>query len=823
MNGKYKVGDVVLDNWTLVRLLGEGAYGRVYEAHREDFGTTYTAAIKIMTIPSSQSEVESVRAEGMDEAAVMAYFRGMAEDVVREFVLMSELKGSTNIVSCEDHAVVPHTEGVGWDIFIRMELLTPMLRYMSGHEMTRSDIIKLGVDMCRALELCQRYNIIHRDIKPENIFVSRAGDYKLGDFGVARTLEKTTGGLSKKGTYTYMAPEIYRDEPYGSTVDIYSLGIVLYRLLNNNRPPFLPPPPQPVSYSEREQALLRRVGGEQIPPPANAEGRLAEIVLKACAYEAKERYTSPLLMRRELEAIQYPRGKDELIYGRDEKIRVERSAFTGQGKTDAEATIYTPRGKNSPPEAPKKKKKTGLIAGVAAALVLAAAALALLPKLRRAETDAAPAAETPAPAAQTAAPAGETPIPVEETHAPAEEPAEPTPEPAPEPEEAAWVEGEWDWSLNGSTLTISGTGNMANYSETSPAPWASKVSSIRSIVIREGITGIGDYAFSGISTVHAVTVSIPEGVTVIGDHAFFNCRYVTQLNLPSSLRVIKDYAFCQCGNFYSLTIPEGVVSIGASAFCYSGQFQRVTVPASVEEIGLDALRGLATRIEVADGNPNYKSVDGVLFSKDGGKLLYYPEWRTTAPYTVPDGVVEICERAFAESHVSRVTIPESVVSIAPRAFAGCGSLTAAAIPASISEIGESAFSGCNRLQTLTISDGVAAIGPSAFSGCGNLKTVTIPGSVASVSDSAFASCVNLTAATIGEGVGSIGPNAFSHCIRMTSVTIPASVTEIGRAAFNGCDKLKSADYGGTQEQWAAIVIGEKNEPLTCAALRFGAA
>ena len=471
MNGKYKVGDVVLDNWTLVRLLGEGAYGRVYEAHREDFGTTYTAAIKIMTIPSSQSEVESVRAEGMDEAAVMAYFRGMAEDVVREFVLMSELKGSTNIVSCEDHAVVPHTEGVGWDIFIRMELLTPMLRYMSGHEMTRSDIIKLGVDMCRALELCQRYNIIHRDIKPENIFVSRAGDYKLGDFGVARTLEKTTGGLSKKGTYTYMAPEIYRDEPYGSTVDIYSLGIVLYRLLNNNRPPFLPPPPQPVSYSEREQALLRRVGGEQIPPPANAEGRLAEIVLKACAYEAKERYTSPLLMRRELEAIQYPRGKDELIYGRDEKIRVERSAFTGQGKTDAEATIYTPRGKNSPPEAPKKKKKTGLIAGVAAALVLAAAALALLPKLRRAETDAAPAAETPAPAAQTAAPAGETPIPVEETHAPAEEPAEPTPEPAPEPEEAAWVEGEWDWSLNGSTLTISGTGNMANYSETSPAPW----------------------------------------------------------------------------------------------------------------------------------------------------------------------------------------------------------------------------------------------------------------------------------------------------------------------------------------------------------------
>ena len=157
MNGEYKIGDVVLGSWTLVKLLGEGAFGKVYEAHKEDFGTVSAAAIKIMTIPSSQSEVESARAEGMDEAAVTAYFRDMAEQVVQEFKLMSELKGTTNIVSCEDHAVVPHTEGVGWDIFIRMELLTPMLRYMSSHEMTRADIIKLGIDMCKALELCQRY------------------------------------------------------------------------------------------------------------------------------------------------------------------------------------------------------------------------------------------------------------------------------------------------------------------------------------------------------------------------------------------------------------------------------------------------------------------------------------------------------------------------------------------------------------------------------------------------------------------------------------------------------------------------------------------
>ena len=119
--------------------------------------------------------------------------------------------------------MVEHTEGIGWDILIRMELLTPLIDHIHKEKLSRKDVIKLGIDLCKALELCQKYNIVHRDIKPENIFISDNGDYKLGDFGIARTLEKTTGALSKKGTYVYMAPEIYRDEEYGSNVDIYSL------------------------------------------------------------------------------------------------------------------------------------------------------------------------------------------------------------------------------------------------------------------------------------------------------------------------------------------------------------------------------------------------------------------------------------------------------------------------------------------------------------------------------------------------------------------------------------------------------------------------
>ena len=104
---------------------------------------------------------------------------------------MSKVKGSSHVVGYEDHTVIPHTQGVGWDILIRMERLTPLLTWAFEHPMSRRDIIQLGIHMCSALELCQKHQILHRDIKPENIFVSDSGDYKLGDFGVARTMEKT--------------------------------------------------------------------------------------------------------------------------------------------------------------------------------------------------------------------------------------------------------------------------------------------------------------------------------------------------------------------------------------------------------------------------------------------------------------------------------------------------------------------------------------------------------------------------------------------------------------------------------------------------------
>ncbi len=293
----------VFTNWTVKELLGKGAFGRVYRIEREEFGTRYEAAMKKITIPQTNEEIEDALSEGMDEQSVTSYFKSFVEEIVNEFKLMAQLKGHTNIVSYEDHLVIPHGDNVGWDILIRMELLKSLKTLTAERNLTEEEVIRLGMDICNALEVCGKMNIIHRDIKPENIFISNFGEFKLGDFGIARTAEKTMSNLSKKGTYTYMAPEVYKGEAYDATVDIYSLGIVMYRFMNYNRAPFLPPYPQPISFSDREVSLTRRISEEPMPAPACGSKELKRIILKACAYQASARYRTPAQFKSDLEKL----------------------------------------------------------------------------------------------------------------------------------------------------------------------------------------------------------------------------------------------------------------------------------------------------------------------------------------------------------------------------------------------------------------------------------------------------------------------------------------------------------------------------------------
>ena len=288
--------------WEIVKYLGGGAYGVVYEIERNISGIQEKAALKIVSRPKDNSEIESYYDNGYDEASIISSYESEIRNYIKEYKLMKELQGQSNIVSCDDFKVVPHENGIGGDIFIRMELLTSLAQVLRKKEkLSEQEIIKLGKDISHALILCESKNIIHRDIKPANIMVSQFGDYKLGDFGVSKIMDHTTYA-TKMGTQEYQAPEVVHMEKYGHTADIYSLGITLYWLLNNRRMPFIDANGK-ITAELKDEAMDKRYRGEKLPAPKNGSDELKRIVLKACAYRPENRYASAQEMYDALDKI----------------------------------------------------------------------------------------------------------------------------------------------------------------------------------------------------------------------------------------------------------------------------------------------------------------------------------------------------------------------------------------------------------------------------------------------------------------------------------------------------------------------------------------
>lgn len=285
--------------WETVRMIGSGGFGAVYEIKRDLFGDEEKAALKVISIPQNPGDVEEMYNDGYDEESITSTFRGYLKSIVAEYSMMRRLSDCPYIVTCDDVRYVQHDDGIGWDVYIKMELLTPVMKALPP-QIPEEAAIKLARDLCAALVACGRHGIIHRDIKPQNIFISGSGDYKLGDFGIAKAAEKTMSG-TRIGTYKYMAPEVYNNHPYGAQADIYSLGLVLYWMLNERRMPFLPLPPAKLTAGMDEKARLRRLSGEELPPPAHGSDALKRIVLKACAYDPARRYANAGEMLRDLE------------------------------------------------------------------------------------------------------------------------------------------------------------------------------------------------------------------------------------------------------------------------------------------------------------------------------------------------------------------------------------------------------------------------------------------------------------------------------------------------------------------------------------------
>lgn len=366
--------------------LGKGSFGVVYKAVRRDHNVESYAAIKVISIPADPSEVDSLRSEGLDMNATRTYLQGIVNDFVSEIQLMESLKGVQNIVSVEDYKVVEKANEIGWDIYIRMELLTSFNTYICDKKLTEEEIIKLGCDICTALEICAKRNIIHRDIKPENIFINDFGYFKLGDFGIARKMENMTGGLSQKGTFNYMAPEVANSSEYDARVDTYSLGIVLYRLLNGNRLPFLDTEKQLLNPNERRNAVDRRIRGEELPAPCEASPAMADLILRACAYDPDMRFSSATEMKQALMSV--ANGTYQMAASNLDRTTSVRRAPANYDKTTSVRKAPTASNQKSAPavntfgSAPKKKNKMpAVIAAVLAVVLLVGVGIFAVPKL----------------------------------------------------------------------------------------------------------------------------------------------------------------------------------------------------------------------------------------------------------------------------------------------------------------------------------------------------------------------------------------------------------------------------------------------------------
>ena len=369
------------------------------------------------------------------------------------------------------------------------------------------------------------------------------------------------------------------------------------------------------------------------------------------------------------------------------------------------------------------------------------------------------------------------------------------------------------WTLDSEgVLTISGNGDMNGYGFLS-APWHYS-SEVKSAVIADGVTSIGNEAFYHCTSLTSVT--IPDSVTSIGDRVFSYCTSLTSVTIPDSVTSIGDRVFSYCtsltgiwvaegnshyssdasgvlfnkdkttlvqcpGAFAAYTIPDSVTSIGRYAFYGCTSLTSVTIPGSVTSIGVYAFDSCASLISVT-------IPDGV--TSIGDSAFDYCTSLTSV--TIPGSVTSIGDSVFYHcTSLASVTIPDSVTSIGRYAFAYCKSLTSVAIPDGVTSIGEKAFSQCTSLTSVAIPDSVTSIGERAFYECTSLTSVTIPDSVTSIGDYAFSGCTSLTSVTIPDSVTSIGEGTFEDCTSLTSVTIPDGVTSIGCAAFRFCTSLIS--------------------------------
>ncbi|MBR2779132.1 MAG: leucine-rich repeat protein [Firmicutes bacterium] len=441
------------------------------------------------------------------------------------------------------------------------------------------------------------------------------------------------------------------------------------------------------------------------------------------------------------------------------------------------------------------------------------------------------------------------------------------------------------WNYSDGVLTISGSGRMDDYESVpftkndrtgsiTTAPWANLLDSTTEIVVEDGVSHIGDYAFytpmvdSNSATITAVEMA--DSVTDIGEYAFFNNVILEKVQLSGSVTAIEKHAFDKCMKMQSISLPEGLETIEESAFCDCGSLSGITLPESLQEIGAKAFSG--SQLTSATIPPGIKTLKDSCFESCSSLVTVhfcdslteigakcFKHCSKLKEIVLPDSVTVLGDGVFDSCYqLTDVQLSKNLTALPNNSFYWCYSLKSIELQGSVSSIGDQAFYMCSALKEITIPDNVETVGKETFSRCDQLKEIEFGNSVKSIGNGAFYDCKVLESVILPHNLETIGSGAFQRCSSLKEIIIPDSVTSLGAGtfqecsklnyvripmsvkvlssglfeysaleylsmpssvthienyAFHGCEGLKAIEYYGTEAQLNALDVGEWNDIL----------
>ena len=395
------------------------------------------------------------------------------------------------------------------------------------------------------------------------------------------------------------------------------------------------------------------------------------------------------------------------------------------------------------------------------------------------------------------------------------------------------------WVLTSdSTLTLSGTGAVADFTHNTQ-PWQTYLTTIRTAVVGEGVTGIGNNFLYGCPSLDSIT--LPETLTSVGDWFLSNCFGLASITLPEGLASVGDGFLGSCRGLTSLTLPEGLESVGGDFLSFCESLTSLTLPDGLESAGGWFLYGCTglKELTVPVATPPALGSNGAFEGVDNTIPVYVPAGSTEAYKTAavwsyftdyrPLPTVVASGTCGAEGDGSNITwtltsdstltlsgtgavadfklgaqpwqahrasirtavVGEGVTRIGNNFLYGCPSLDSITLPETLESVGEGFLAYCTSLASLTLPGGLTGIGDGFLSDCESLASVTLPGDVPSVGHGFLYGCTALASVTLPEGLESAGDTFLGGCSSLTSVTLPEGLESVGGGFLVGCRGLTS--------------------------------